>query len=291
MALQSGQQESFIAGDIVAGRYRMVKRIGRGGVGEVWWADDLILGPPVALKLVPSAGCDGRARIINEVRVARQITHPSVCRVFDVGQANDAAFLSMELIPGEDLAGLLKRTGRLPSERVVELAHQLCAGLAAAHAKGVLHGDLRLSHILIDQNGRARITGFGHAKNGDAALGSQSACTDIYALGVVLYELVTGQRSDTSGRMSLKRRLRFLAPDIDPQLEHAILAAIAHRPEDRPATALAMAALLPKITATEIRRPVESSILASLRRAMRSRFLTRQLEGRLYFEELSAQRH
>ncbi|PYR23511.1 MAG: hypothetical protein DMF94_01085, partial [Acidobacteria bacterium] len=153
----------FSAGDVFAGRYRMITRIGRGGMGDVWRADDLILDAPVALKLMHSASPSDRSRILQEVRLARTITHPSVCRVFDVGEAGETIFFSMEFVQGEDLAALLKRTGRLTSERVLEIAHQLCGGLAAAHAEGVLHRDLKPANVLIDQDGRVRITDFGIA--------------------------------------------------------------------------------------------------------------------------------
>src|SRR5436190_716120 len=141
----------------------MIARIGRGGMGDVWRADDLVLEAPVALKLMHSASPSDRSRILQEVRLARQITHPAVCRVFDVGESSETIFFSMEFVRGEDLAALLKRTGRLTSERVVEIAHQLCAGLAAAHAEGVLHRDLKPANVLIDQDGRIRITDFGIA--------------------------------------------------------------------------------------------------------------------------------
>ena len=129
----------------------MITRLGRGGMGEVWRADDLVLETPVALKLIRSS--DGRRaeRILNEVRLARQITHPAVCRVFDVGEADGEVFFSMELVRGEDLASLLRRVGRLPSENVIDIARQLCAGLAAAHAQGVLHRDLKPANVLIDE--------------------------------------------------------------------------------------------------------------------------------------------
>src|SRR5688572_3531870 len=128
-------RESFQPGTVFAGRYRIVTRIGRGGMGEVWRADDLMLGTPVALKLIHQNRPDTRERIIGEARLARQITHPSVCRVFDVGEAQGEIFLSMELVQGEDLATLLRRVGRLPSEKVIDIGRQLCAGLAAAHAQ------------------------------------------------------------------------------------------------------------------------------------------------------------
>ena len=112
-------------------------------MGEVWQADDLVLLTPVALKLIHSRSDEAREAIINEARLARQITHPAVCRVFDVGEAEGEIFYSMELIQGEDLATLLRRVGRLPLEKVVDIGRQLCAGLAAAHAQGVLHRDLK----------------------------------------------------------------------------------------------------------------------------------------------------
>src|SRR5204862_7969356 len=144
-------------------RYRMITKIGRGGMGVVWRADDLVLKTAVALKLIDSAGPEGRERIFNEVRLARQITHHAVCRVFDVGEADGRIFYSMELVRGEDLASLLRRVGRLPSEKVVDIARQLCAGLAAAHSQGVLHRDLKPANVLIDDEGLVRITDFGIA--------------------------------------------------------------------------------------------------------------------------------
>ncbi len=266
----SAQREDFSAGDVFAGRYRMIARVGRGGMGDVWRADDLILGTPVALKLIRSASPSDRTRILQEVRLARQITHPAVCRVFDVGEAGETIFFSMEFVPGEDLAALLKRTGRLTSERVLEIAHQLCIGLAAAHAKGVLHRDLKPANVLIDPDGRVRITDFGIAVTTSGAgpqvmigtLGYMAPeqltadarvteRTDVYALGVVLYELVTGQPYHVSQSEVPPSRLSPLAPGINPQLERAILKAIARDPPDRPATALEMAADLPDIDTVE----------------------------------------
>src|SRR6187549_1823945 len=122
MTVPSEKRESFVSGEVFAGRYRMIARIGRGGMGEVWRADDLVLQTAVALKLIDARTEQARDRILNEVRLARQITHPAVCRVFDVGEADDGvAFYSMELVQGEDLAALLRRVGRLPSPKVVDI--------------------------------------------------------------------------------------------------------------------------------------------------------------------------
>ena len=127
----------FVPGYVLAGRYRMITRLGSGGMGEVWRADDLILETPVALKLIYTDDPEGRRHILNEVRLARKITHPAICRVFDVGEGEGEVFYSMELVDGEDLATLVRRIGRLPSEKVIDIGQQLCDGLSAAHAQGM----------------------------------------------------------------------------------------------------------------------------------------------------------
>jgi eukaryotic-like serine/threonine-protein kinase len=264
-----GPSDSLKSGDVFANRYRMIARIGRGGMGDVWRADDLVLGTPVALKLIHSTGAAARAQIIGEVRLARQITHPAVCRVFDVGEDQGQAFLSMELVEGEDLATLLKRVGRLSSEKVLEIARQLCEGLAAAHARGVLHRDLKPANVLIDNEGRVRITDFGVAvKSEDGGShnlvgtpaymapeqltrgGQLSDATDIYALGLILYELLVGQhpfnRSSPSGPPSPPS---VKVANVDPTLEQTVLQALTPDPGRRPPTARAMAAMLPSAEA------------------------------------------
>src|SRR5262245_20276952 len=151
----------FLPGTVLADRYRIYGLLGRGGMGEVYRADDLKLGQIVALKFLPrDFETDGarRTRFLNEVRIARQISHPNVCRVRDVGEIDGRPFLSMEYVDGEDLAGLLRRIGRLPSDKAVQIARQLCAGLAAAHEQGVLHRDLKPANVMIDGRGRAKIT-------------------------------------------------------------------------------------------------------------------------------------
>ncbi len=143
-------------GTVISDRYRIIGLVGRGGMGEVYRADDLKLGQPVALKFLPQklAGDDERReRFLDEVRAARTVSHPNVCRVWDIGESDGQQFISMEFVDGEDLASLLRRIGRAPREKAAQIARQLCTRLAAAHEEGVLHRDLKPANVMI---GRAR---------------------------------------------------------------------------------------------------------------------------------------
>ena len=274
--IDSINQVRFIPGAMLAGRYRIVALLGRGGMGEVYRADDLKLGQPVALKFLPEdlvMGPDHLARLHHEVRVARQVTHPNVCRVYDISEADGQHFLSMEYVDGEDLASLLRRIGRLPSDKAIQLTRQLCAGLAAAHDCGVLHRDLKPANVLIDGRGRVRIVDFGlasriderHYRDGLAGtpaymapeqLAGEAASmrTDVYALGLVLYEMFTGEPAFKMGpadlftrgaALSLPTRPSTLIPDIDPAIEQVILQCIERDPTRRPPSAIAVAVALP----------------------------------------------
>ena len=263
----------FVPGMLVAGRYRVISLLGRGGMGEVYRADDLSLGQTVALKFLPEAATDQQTleRFRNEVRIARRISHPNVCRVYDIGQSDNQVFLSMEYIDGEDLSSLLRRIGRLPSDKAVEIARKICAGLAAAHDKGVLHRDLKPSNIMLDGRGEILIMDFGLAglaheihdvRSGTPAYmapeqlaGKEvTARSDIYALGLVLYELFTGKPAYLGyTRDEIQRVRRTTTPhlpsslvrDIEPAVESAILRCLETEPEKRPASALMVAAALP----------------------------------------------
>jgi hypothetical protein len=265
----------FIPGTLLAGRYRIVGLLGRGGMGEVYRAEDLTLGQPVALKFLPSEvslRADRLERFHQEVRLARQVSHPNVCRVHDIGEAGGQHFLSMEYIDGEDLASLLRRIGRLPSDKALELARQLCAGLGAAHDRNVLHRDLKPANVLIDGRGMAHIVDFGLADLADerrdvpeiaGTLGymapeqlegrAATTRTDIYALGLVLYEMFTGQRALNATAAMVGGRAPVATPanptthvpDLDPTIERVILRCLEHDPARRPASAVAVAAALP----------------------------------------------
>jgi eukaryotic-like serine/threonine-protein kinase len=266
----------FVSGTLFAGRYRIVGPLGRGGMGEVYRADDLRLGQPVALKFLPERlqdDPDRQERLFAEVRLARQVSHPAVCRVYDVGEADGQPFLSMEYVDGEDLASLLRRIGRLPSDKALEIARQLCAGLAAAHDRGVLHRDLKPENVMLDGRGKVRITDFGLAGLAETLRGEDvrsgtpaymapeqlsgreaTVRSDVYALGLVLYELFTGRRTfGGKSAVELARQHReedparpsTLIDDIDPAVERAILRCLEKDPRLRPASALSVAAALP----------------------------------------------
>src|SRR5207344_1794900 len=159
----------FAPGAVLDGRYRIIGLLGKGGMGEVYRADDLRLGQPVALKFLPDTVASDPARLAqfhNEVRTARQISHPNICRVHDIGEVEGHLFLSMELVDGEDLASSLRRIGRFPEDKAADIARQLCAGLAAAHQRGVVHRDLKPANVMLDGAGRVRVMDFGLAAVG-----------------------------------------------------------------------------------------------------------------------------
>ena len=264
----------FAPGAIVAERYRIIGLLGRGGMGEVFRADDLRLGQPVALKFLPVTLERDPMRLAqfhNEVRTARQVSHNNVCRVYDIGEADGQHFLTMEFVDGEDLSSLLRRIGRLPEDKALEIARQICAGLHAAHERGVLHRDLKPANIMLDKEGRARITDFSLAaaagtvedvRAGTPAymapeqLAGREVTTrsDIYALGLVLYELFTGKRAleaKTIAELVTQQESGAIAPpsnlvtSLDPVIERAIMRCLQRDPADRPATAMAVAASLP----------------------------------------------
>jgi serine/threonine-protein kinase len=270
------EESRFTPGTLLAGRYRIVGRLGRGGMGEVYRADDLKLGQAVALKFLPEAVAKDAVwlrRFHDEVRIAREVAHPNVCRVYDIGEVEGEHYITMEFVDGEDLSSLLRRIGRLPTDKALQTARQLCAGLAAAHDKGVLHRDLKPANIMLDGRGHVRITDFGiaalaeqvekkPARAGTPAYmapeqlvaGEVTQRSDIYALGLVLYEIFTGREAYEAQSVAQLERLRRSGPpttpssyveDMDPLVERVIMRCLANDPKDRPPSAIAVAAALP----------------------------------------------
>ncbi len=270
----------FVPGDIVAERYRIVALLGRGGMGEVYRADDLKLGAQVALKFLPpalAADPDYRERFLDEVRLARQVSHAHICRVHDVGETKTAAgeplmFLSMAFVAGEDLASLLRRIGRLPQEKANEIARQICLGLAAAHDQGILHRDLKPANVMIDGDGHARIADFGLAAAASSIRGAAarvgtpaymapeqldgrevSTASDIFSLGLVLFELFTGKpayKAKTIDDLQKQHRETDPSPstvleDIHPAADAIIKRCLQRDAKARPRNAREVALALP----------------------------------------------
>jgi len=261
----------FLPGTTLAKRYRIVALLGSGGAGEVYRADDLTLDQPVALKFYPGrlqGEADALARFRREVRLARQISHPNICRVFDISETEGRAFITMEFVRGEDLHSLLRRIGRFSPDKALQVALQLCSGLTAAHAAGVLHRDLKPANVMLDDRGNVRITDFGLAAlvgelSHELSAGTPgymapeqlagkevTALSDLYALGLVLHEIFTGKRA-----IEPQSAADLLRPDhalltaqnmtgVDPCVRQTILQCLQPEAARRPASALHVAAAL-----------------------------------------------
>lgn len=283
----ASDQRCFSPGELVAGRFHIVRFIAEGGMGELYEALDTKLQEQVALKTVrPQLARSSRVldRFRREIRLARRVTHPNVCRLHDAFETTDGAlFLAMELLQGETLLERLRRTGRMSQEEALLVARQMAAGLGAAHEVGVVHRDFKGGNvILVSSKGKTRavVTDFGLARSilvdegPDASLltgaglvlgtpatmapeqvrGEEATATaDLYALGVVLYEMVTGTLPFT-GKTSLEiatKRLhqapappRSLVPELDAKLEAVILRCLEREPRDRFASAAELMAAL-----------------------------------------------
>jgi predicted Ser/Thr protein kinase len=266
------------SGTVIANRYRIVSLLGRGGMGEVYRAQDLVLGDAVALKFLRGdlAGDQRWLELFRrEVQTARSVTHPNICRVHDIhiNETSGETFISMAYIDGEDLRTLMRRIGRLPMQKAIEFSRQLCVGLTAAHAHGILHRDLKPANIMIDGQGQVRITDFGLAatraqiaeneiRAGTPAYMAPelfagtdvSVKSDIYALGLVLFELFTGRATFTGDsfeqiarahQRSIPPAISSLAPEVPESIENVISACLEKNPNRRPASALTVAAALP----------------------------------------------
>lgn len=263
-------------GVVVSDRYRIIERLGEGGMGVVFRADDLQLGQVVALKFIhPDIASHPtlRSRFESEVKLSREISHPNIARVHDIGEFMGAPFITMEFVDGEDIGSLIRRAGRVSNDRALEIARQLFAGLSAAHINGIIHRDLKPANVMVDSGGEVKIMDFGLAAlRGTVSHEEIKAGTprymapeqlegvavdelsDIYSAGLVLYELATGQRPNatptnvTTQRDSHSSQVvspSRLASDIDPNFEDVIIACLQANPARRPQSALAAAAALP----------------------------------------------
>lgn len=265
-------------GSVLAGRYEVGITLGVGGMGSVHLAIDRELGERVALKVL-SRATDARTDVLErfrrEVRMARRVAHRNAVRTFDIGEHEGLHFLTMELVEGESLAALLRREGSLPQERLVDFGRQICEGLAAVHEAGIVHRDLKPSNVLVASSGRVVLTDFGVARptTADDTLtqdsrvivgtphymapeqltgGPVTAQSDLYALGLVLYEMATGCRpfdrpaivATASARLREDPEPLHHHVSVPAWLEHAIMACLEREPGRRPRDAGTVRTLL-----------------------------------------------
>lgn len=257
-------------GTTLAGRFEIIERLGKGGMGQVYRVEDKKIGAEIALKLINreiSADQQTIERFRNELKMTRMISHRNVCRMFDLGEAEGSYFITMEYVPGEDLKSFVKRSRRLDAETAVRIAGQVCEGLAEAHRLGVVHRDLKPSNIMIDKEGNARIMDFGIARSMAAGgmtgegvvIGTPEYMSpeqvegkaadrrsDIYSLGVVLFEMVTGRppfEGDSAMSVALKHKIEMppdplqLNPQMASELGRIILRCLQKDPAARYQTA------------------------------------------------------
>lgn len=243
-------------GSLFDGRFRIIEEIGRGGMGQVFKAEDTHLNITVALKIIRPRHSSNPAfieRFKKETLTARAVAHENVIRIFDLGEAGGIKYISMEYIKGQNLRDLIRASGSLSVQAVLHLGRQLCEGLAAAHDKGIVHQDLKPSNIMVDNGGRAYIMDFGLARSltgpepgggrgpsgtppymsPEQARGEKAgARSDIYSLGVMLYEMCAGEppfTADTAEDYVRKHLTEIpmppsrLNPEIPASIERVIL--------------------------------------------------------------------
>jgi serine/threonine-protein kinase len=260
-----------VAGLTFGGRYELSSRVAIGGMGEVWEATDLVIGRPVAIKILKDEylGDPGfLERFRAEARHAALVNHEGIANVYDYGEEDGSAFLVMELVPGEPLSSILEREHTLPPDRVLDVVAQTAMALQAAHAAGLVHRDIKPGNLLVTPDGRVKITDFGIARITDqvplTATGQvmgtvqylspeqasgqpASPATDIYSLGIVAYEALAGHRPFTgeSQVAIAMAQINDTPPDLPTSIpepvRRLVMACIAKAPSDRPTTAALLA--------------------------------------------------
>ncbi|MDO4241110.1 MAG: serine/threonine protein kinase [Microbacteriaceae bacterium] len=255
------------AGITFGGRYELTSRIAIGGMGEVWKADDKIIGRTVAIKILKDEymGDPGfLERFRAEARLAALVNHEGIANVYDYGEEQGSAFMVMEMVPGEPLSSILDRERKLPPDRVLGIVAQTAAALQAAHDAGLVHRDVKPGNLLITPDGRVKITDFGIARIADQvpltatgqvmgtvqylapeqASGQMAAATtDVYSLGIVAYECLAGKRPFTGDSQVAiaMAQINDSPPDLDPSIpapvRNLVYSCLSKKPEGRPQTA------------------------------------------------------
>ncbi|MGH3092705.1 MAG: serine/threonine-protein kinase, partial [Gaiellaceae bacterium] len=255
-------------------RYRVERELGHGGMSSVFLAHDEELDRPVAIKVLAAhlASEPGLyERFVREARMAARLSHPNVVQVFDAGEEDERPYIVMEYVPGRTVADELRSSGKLEAARVVDLALQVCGGLELAHSSGLVHRDVKPQNLLVRDDGTVKIADFGIARAVEATnltqigsiLGTAAylspeqaegepvtAAADIYSLGVVLYELLSGRTPyefSSLADLVVKQReqairpLSDLEPSVPPELEAVVMRCLARNPDYRPSSAAELA--------------------------------------------------
>jgi tRNA A-37 threonylcarbamoyl transferase component Bud32 len=236
--IQTGRGTELAVDRILDQRYRILEPIGAGGSSQVYLAQDTALGREVAIKVLdPHAAADGTLRklFVKEARALAQLTHPNIVGVFDVGEVDSLPFIVMEYVAGSSLKQRIERTGALPLSDAVRLTDEIANGLAFAHSRGIIHADLKPSNILLDQNDQPKICDFGIARTPAEDSDSPqlfatalyvapervegrpaSVASDVYGLGLVVYEMLVGKPPFTSGNAAVLLRDHVVRPPVPP---------------------------------------------------------------------------
>ena len=295
---------------LLAGRYRIISRLGAGAMAVVELADDMQLERPVAIKRLAEGMAEDvgfRTRFIREARAAARLSHPNVVRVFDTGESDGVPFIVMEYVPGETLGALLARRRTLAPAEVVELGVQACAGLAEAHEQGLVHRDVKPQNLILRDDGTLKIADFGIVRGDEttrltqhgtvlgtaaylspeqAAGADVTAASDLYSLGAVLYESLTGRTPyefASLAELADKQRLSGVTPvrDLDPRvperLEAVVMRCLARDARFRYGSATELgsalrASLEPSGDDTAATRPLPARTRAARIRQIRSRW-------------------
>jgi serine/threonine-protein kinase len=272
----------FVNGEVLAGRYRLLTLLGRGGAGEVWQAEDTVLARQVAVKLLRSLDgdpMDAVQRFQAEAQAAARLTHPNVVATYDVGAAGDRVFLVMELVKGPDLQKLMRTAGLPTADLVAEIATQGARALDAAHEAGIVHRDVKPGNLLLAPDGTLKMTDFGIAKRAGnettglgVLLGTASyvspeqvrgepatSASDWYSFGCVLHELLTGTPPFTGPTVDVVMRQHLDVPpppvtrtDVPQELANLVTHLLAKDPADRPTSAADVTALLTPANQTQV---------------------------------------
>jgi serine/threonine protein kinase len=213
IALQTEIAETTTLG----GRYRLMRRIGAGGMGTVWEAEDRVLRRRVAVKILAESLCGNAgiaARFEREAQAAGRLTHPNIAQVFDYGEDDGCPYIVLELVPGSTLRQILDARGRLPGDEVAAVGTQIADALAAAHSEGIVHRDVKPGNVMVAPDGRVKVMDFGiadavwfepitdtgaflatakYVSPEQATGGAATTASDVYSTGVVLYELLAGR--------------------------------------------------------------------------------------------------